>query len=167
MRMSAGTGVAARSSALLLHISVLIFAACAAIPKESVAPMRGRLELEVEPNPIVATPLGNNWYELNFDIIMREAGGVDVRIEDFTVDALALKAIPVRSQTFPAKFITDRGYPDAIRAGKFLRFGFTRRWPLPTELLLTGAAARITARTIDANGARGETTIRVGVRVGP
>ena len=164
--MSARTGVVARSSALSLHISVLIFAACAAIPKESVAPLRGRLELDVEPNPIVAVPVGGNWYELNFDIIMREAGGVDVRIEDFTVEALALKAIPVRSQTFPAKFITDRGYPADIRSGKYLRFAFTRRWPLPTELLLTGAAARITARTIDANGARGETTIRVGVRVG-
>src|SRR6267142_1395063 len=100
-RMSARTGAAARSSALLLHISALILAACAAIPKESVAPMRGRLELEVEPNPIVATPVGGNWYELKFDIIMREAGGVDVRIEDFTVDTIALKAIPVRSPTFP------------------------------------------------------------------
>jgi hypothetical protein len=144
----------------------LIFAACSTIPRESVAPLRGRLELEVEPNPIVAVPVGGNWYELHFDIIMREAGGVDVRIEDFTVDALALKGIPVRSQTFPAKFITDRGYPADIRSGKFLRFAFTRRWPLPTELLLSGAAARITARTIDANGARGESTIRVGVRVG-
>src|SRR5207248_9137408 len=138
------TDGAAQSSALSLCISVLIFAACSMIPRESVAPLRGRLELEVEPNPIVAVPVGGNWYELHFDIIMREAGGVDVRIEDFTVDALAMKAITVRSQTFPAKFITDRGYPDAIRAGKFLRFGFTRRWPLPTELLLTGAAARIT-----------------------
>jgi hypothetical protein len=89
-----------------------------------------------------------------------------VRIEDFTVDALAVKAIPVSSQTFPAKIITDRSYPAAIPSGKFLRFAFTRRWPLPTELLMTGAAARVTARTIDANGARGETSIRVGVRVG-
>jgi hypothetical protein len=157
------TTMSARS--LALRICALIFAACSVIPKETLTPIRGHLELEVEPNPIVAMPLGGNWYELKFDIIMREAGGVDLRIEDFTVDALALKAIPVRSQTFPAKFITDRGYPDAIRAGKYLRFAFTRRWPLPTELLLTGAAARITARTIDANGARGEATIRVGVAV--
>jgi hypothetical protein len=155
-----------RSYVLPLSIIILILAACSVIPKETATPIRGRLELEVEPNPIVASPVGGNWYELNFDIIMREAGGVDVRIEDFTVDALALKAIPIRSQTFSAKFITDRGYPDAIRAGKYLRFAFTRRWPLPTELLLSGAAARITARMVDANGARGETTIRVGVRVG-
>ncbi len=135
------------------------------MPKESAAPLRGRLELEVDPNPIVATPLGDNWYELNFDIIMREAGGVDVRIEDFTVDALVFKALPVHSQTFPATFITDRGYPSSIRAGKYLRFKFTRRWPLPSELLLTGAGARVTARTVDANGLRGETSVRVGVAV--
>ena len=135
------------------------------MPKESIAPLRGRLDLLVEPNPIVATPLGNNRYELKFDIIMREAGGVDVQIESFTVDALTLKTILLRSQTFPASFITDRGYPASIRAGKYLRFSLTRRWPLPTELLLSGAVARVTARTIDANGAHGETTIRVGVVV--
>jgi hypothetical protein len=150
---------------LSVAISVLIFCGCAAIPKESVAQLRGRLDLDVEPNPIVATPLGGNFYELKFDIIMREAGGVDVTIQDFTVDALALKRIPVRSQTYPASYITDRGYPASIRAGKYLRFAFTRRWPLPTELLMSGAAARVTARTIDANGVRGETTVRVGVRV--
>ncbi len=146
-------------------VGALILVGCSVVPKESVAPLRGRLELEVEPNPIIATPLGGNWYELNFDIIMREAGGVDVRIEDFTVDALVMKSITVRSQTFPATFITDRGYPSSIRAGKYLQFSFTRRWPLPTELLFSGAAARVTARTIDANGARGEAIVRVGVTV--
>jgi hypothetical protein len=135
------------------------------MPREAVAPLRGRLELEVIPNPIVATPLGDHWYELNFDIIMREAGGVDLQIENFTIDALALKSVAVRSQTFPATFITDRGYPSSIRAGKYLRFKFTRRWPLPPELLLSGTGARVTARTIDANGIRGQSSVRVGVVV--
>ena len=154
---------AARSFALSACISLL--SGCAAVPRESVAPLRGRLELDVEPNPIIAAPVGENWYELQFDIIMREAGGVDVRIEDFTIDALAFKSIPVSSQTFPPPFITDRGYPASIRAGKYLRFSFTRRWPLPTALLMSGAAARVTARTIDANGAHSATTVRVGVVV--
>ena len=96
---------------------------------------------------------------------MREAGGVDLRIEDFTIDALALKSNPVRSQTYPASFITDRGFPASIRAGKYLRFSFTKRWPLPTELLMSGAAARVTARTVDANGVRASTSVRVGVVV--
>jgi hypothetical protein len=152
------------SAALSFAFSAVI--SCSVGPKEAVVPLRGRLELEVEPNPIVATPLGNNWYELRFDIIMREAGGVDVQIENFTVDAIALKGVTVRSQTYPASFITDRGYPASVRAGKYLRFAFTRRWPLPTELLVTGAAARITARTIDANGVRGQTTLKVGIRPG-
>jgi len=152
------------AAARLFALSAALIS-CSTAPKESIAPLRGRLVLEVEPNPIVATPLGNNWYELNFDIIMREAGGVDVTIQDFTVDALALKSVPVRSHTYPATFITDRGYPAAIRAGKYLRFAFTRRWPLPNALLLSGAAARVTARTIDANGVRSETSVRVGVAV--
>ncbi len=152
---------------LSVCISVLIFAGCSALQNESAVPLRGRLDLEVDPNPIIAVPLGDNWYELNFDIIMREAGGVDVRIEDFTVDALAFKTVPVHSQTFPASFITDRGYPSSVRAGKYLRFKLTRRWPLPTQLLLTGAAARVNARTVDANGIPGTKGVRAGVAVGP
>src|SRR5438477_436219 len=83
----------------------------------------------VQPNPIIAVPVGDNWYELRFDIVMRETGGVDVRIENFTVEALALRGVPVHSQTYPATFITDRGYPASIQAGKYLRFNFTKRWP--------------------------------------
>ena len=78
------------------------------MPKESAVPLRGRLDLEVQPNPIIAVPVGDNWYELRFDIVMRETGGVDVRIENFTVEALALRGVPVHSQTYPATFITDR-----------------------------------------------------------
>lgn len=152
------------SSRLAVAIGLLL-CGCSALPKETAVPLHGRLELEVEPNPIVAAPLGNHWYELNFDIIMREDGGVDLRIEDFTIDALALKSIPVRSQTYPASFITDRGYPASIHAGKYLRFSFTKRWPLPTELLMSGAAARVTARTVDANGVHASTSVRVGVVV--
>jgi len=135
------------------------------MPKESAVPLRGRLDLEVQPNPIIAVPVGDNWYELRFDIVMRETGGVDVRIENFTVEALALRGVPVHSQTYPATFITDRGYPASIQAGKYLRFNFTKRWPLPTALLMSGAAARVTARTIDANGARDATRVRVGIVV--
>ena len=65
-------------------ISLIVFS-CAGRTPEPIAKLRGQLELSVDPNPIVATPLGNDLYELKFDIVMREAGGVGVRIEDFTV----------------------------------------------------------------------------------
>jgi hypothetical protein len=132
---------------------------------EPVASLRGRLVLEVAPNPIIATRVAEDTYELKFDIIMREEGGVGVRIEDFTVDAIAFKTVTVRTQTFPATYITDRGYPASIQAGKYLRFSFVKRWELSTRLLPSGASARITARTIDDNGVRNVATMRVGIVV--
>ena len=97
---------------------------------------------------------------------MREEGGVGVSIEDFTVEAIAFKSVTVHRQVFPATYITERGYPARVEAGKYLRFSFVRRWQLPTRLLLSGASARIIARTIDDNGVRGETSIRIAVAVG-
>jgi hypothetical protein len=150
---------------IIVALLALLVTACAELNPEPVATLRGRLELSVEPNPIVATPLGHDEYELKFDIVMREAGGVGVRIEDFTVDAVAYGTVTVRSQTYPASFITERGYPASIAAGKYLRFSFTKRWTLPTPLLLSGASARVTARTVDENGAKGVSNVRVGVVV--
>lgn len=146
-----------------LAAAFLLASACASLDPELAVTPRGRLVLDVEPNPIVAKPLGGDQYELAFDIIMREEGGVGVRIEDFTVDAVAFRTVTVQSQTYPASFITDRGYPASIAAGKYLRFSFTKRWTLATDLLLSGASARVTARCIDENGVRSETQVRVGV----
>ena len=154
-----------RSSLTFLTVLALL-GGCHAFQDESAAPLKGRLVLEVVPNPIVARPMGHDWYEMQFDIVMREEGGVAVRIEDFTVDAVAFRAVTVSTQTFPATYITDRGYPASVEAGKHLRFSFTRRWQLPTPLLLSGASARVRARTVDENGVRSESTVRVGIAVG-
>jgi hypothetical protein len=154
-----------RRATVILGICALI-CGCHAFRDESAAALKGKLVLEVIPNPLVARSLGNDWYELQFDIVMREEGGVDVRIEDFTVEAIAFRTVTVSTQTFPASFITDRGYPASVEAGKHLRFSFTRRWQLPTPLLLSGASARVRARTVDVNGARNQSSVRVGVSVG-
>ena len=123
--------------------------------------------LEVDPNPIVAVPAGEDLYDLKFDIDMREEGGVGVRIEDFTVEAIAFRTVTVKQQTFPASYITERGYPAEVAAGKYLRFSFTKRWQLPSRLLMSGASARVTARTIDENGRRDQCVVRVGVVLAP
>lgn len=149
----------------LLAVLILL-SGCHAFQGESAAPLKGRLVLEVVPNPVIARPLGHDWYELQFDIVMREEGGVAVRIEDFTLEAVAFRTVTVSTQTFPAAYITERGYPASVEGGKHLRFSFTRRWQLPTPLLLSGASARVRARTIDANGLRAESAVRVAVDVG-
>ena len=146
---------------------VFLATGCGSIAREEPRAIRGRLVLETVPMPLVAKPLGNDLYEVAFDIVMREEGGVDTRIVDFTVDALALGGVVVKSQTQPAEYITRRGYPAQVPAGQYLRFSFVKRWKLPTDLLLTGAAVRVTARTVDANGARDVSTFRTDVRRAP
>ena len=144
---------------------MLMFAACSSFQQEEPTILRGRLVLEVVPNPIVAVPVREDLYDFHFDIVMREEGGVDLTIEEFTVEAIAFNTIPVRKQTFPGSYITERGYPATVDAGKYLRFSFTKRWQLPGTLLMSGASARVTARTVDENGRRNETNVRVGVHV--
>ena len=141
----------------------LLFLSCQAFRQEPVTTLRGQLVLDVAPNPLIAVPLGDDLYQLEFDIIMREAGGVAVTIEDFTVEAIAFKTVTVQRQTFPGSYIVGRGYPNRVEAGKYLRFSFTRRWNLPTRLLLSGASARVVARVVDDNGVRSESVIRIGV----
>ena len=141
----------------------LLCLSCHAFRQEPLATLRGRLDLSVEPNPLVAVAIGDDLYELKFDIIMREAGGVGVTIEDFTVEAIAFKTVTVHRQIFPGSYIVSRGYPAHVEAGKYLRFSFTRQWRLESRLLLSGASARVTARTIDDNGVRDVTVVRIGV----
>ena len=147
----------------LAILVVVLLAACSSVDRETPRPIRGRIVLDTVPNPLVAKSLGGDEYEVAFDLVMREEGGVDTRIEDFTVDAIALGGVVVRSETHPATYITSRGYPANVAAGQFLRFSFVKRWTLPTRLLLSGASLRVTARTIDANGARDVTVFRAAV----
>jgi hypothetical protein len=156
-----------RRSFFVKALGLFLLAGCSAFQQEAPASLRGRLVLEVVPNPIEAVRAGDDLYDLTFDIVMREAGGIRVTIEEFTVDAIAFKTVTVKSETFPASYITDRGYPAEIGAGKYLRFSFKKRWQLPSRLLLSGASARVTARTVDENGRKDVSTIKVGVVVNP
>ncbi len=148
----------------VLCVSLVLVLACTVSP-EKPAVFKGHLVLDTDPNPLVARRVGDDLYEFSFDIIMREAGGVDVHIEDFTVSAIAFKSVTVQSQTFPARTITDRGYPASIAAGKYLRFSFVKRWKIPARLLLSGASLHISARTIDADGRHDTSVARIGVMV--
>lgn len=149
---------------LVLLTPLLLCLGCSG-NREAPAVLKGRLVLDTDPNPLMARRVGEDLYELAFAIVMREEGGVGVRIEDFTVEAIAFKTVVVHSQTFPATYITGRGYPAEVEAGKYLRFDFVKRWSLPTRLLLSGAAVRVTARTVDREGRRDVSRVRIDVRV--
>jgi hypothetical protein len=151
------------AAALLL----VLLTGCSSLDREEPRPIRGHIVLETIPNPLVAKSLGGDVYEVTFDLVMREEGGVDTRIEDFTVDAIALGGVVVRSETHGPDFITSRGFPAQVAAGQHLQFTFVKRWTLPTDLLLSGAAVRVTARTVDANRVRDVTTFRAAVKRAP
>lgn len=149
---------------LVLIVLFVLSVSCTVTP-EKPALFKGHLILDTDPNPLIARKVGEDLYEFSFDIIMREAGGVDVRIQDFTVSAIAFKTVTVQSQTFPAAYITGRGYPAAIGAGKYLRFSFVKRWKIPARLLLSGASLHVSARTVDAGGRHDTSEARIGVAV--
>ncbi len=156
-------GARVRVLLLLVAISIWMLAACSGLVNESPSVIRGTLVLDTKPNPLLARPLGGDDYEMAFDIIMREQGGVDTRIESFTVEALAIGGLVVRKESHSASFITSRGYPAEVPAGQYRQFNFVKRWKLPSEVLLAGASVRVTAHTIDANGSRNVTMFRADV----
>lgn len=147
-----------------LLLLALVLTACSSLETEKPAVMKGRLVLEVDPNPIVATRISDKTWEFPFDIVMREAGGVDLQIESFTIDVYVLGAIHVFSAPYEGSMITQKGYPDRIEAGQFHRFQFRIRRAVPNDILFKGAYADVTAQTLDAMGNRAETKLRVGVR---
>lgn len=152
--------------AVTLAALALLLIGCDSLPKEQPTILRGRLVLEVEPTPLVVHRVADDLYEVPFAIVMREAGGVDVEIESFTVEAIAFRTMTVKSETHPAVFITSRGYPAAVAAGKYLRFEFVKRWKLPTRLLLSGARLHVIARTKDRDGRRDVSEVTIPVVIG-
>ena len=130
---------------------------------EAVTVPRGTLVLETIPNPLRARLLPDGEFEVKFVLVMREEGGVRTRIEDFTVEAVALGGVIVRSEHHSASAITARGYPVDVDAGKYMQFEFSKRWKLPSGILLAGSSVRVTARTVDANGRRNVTNFRAAV----
>jgi len=145
-------------------VTALLSVSCSTLPREIGNPLAGRLLLEISPNPIIAEHVEGRTYDFPFDIIMRETGGVDVTIDDFTVDITLLGVVTLFSQKFPATEISRRGYPVEIGSGKFLRFSFRKRKEVPNDLVFRSAIARVTAHTTDTNGRRGETKLEVQVR---
>lgn len=152
-----------RKNIALLLVTILV--ACSAMDREPVSVPIGTLVLETIPNPLIAKSLGSGEFEIAFLLTMREEGGVDTRIESFTVEAVTIGGLVVRTETHGPGFITARGFPADVDAGQLLQFEFVKRWKLPTDLLMKGAGVRVTARTIDANGRRNTSSYRADVRV--
>jgi len=150
-----------RRVSLLLLIALL--AGCASVPPEERPP--GRLAIAVDPNPIPARPLGDDVYELAFDIAIREVGGNDVTIDRVSADAVAFGGLRIARASLDRDEIRRRGYPTEVRAGRSIRYSIREKRALPDERLLDSVRAEVMIAGTDAAGRPTSTRTSVTIRV--
>jgi hypothetical protein len=149
---------------LALPLLLLLAAGCAStVPPEARPP--GRLAIEVDPNPIPARPLGDDVYELAFEITIREVGGNDVTIDEVSAEAVAFGGLRIARASLDREEIRRRGYPTGVRAGKAIRYSIREKRALPDERLLDSVQAEIRIAGTDAAGRPTSTRTTVTIRV--
>lgn len=148
----------------------LLFAACAGggAPAPATAPAeaaRGELRITVDPNPIVAYPVGDR-YDFPFTIALRETGGSSVTVNRVGIDVLALGGLKVHSEELGAAEIERRGYPRTVAANGEIRYSLTPRKQVPDERLFGSVWGELWAEGTDAAGNPVSTRTRVTIRKG-
>lgn len=126
---------------------------------------RGELRITVDPNPIVAYPVGDR-YDFPFTIALRETGGSRVTVERVGIDVLALGGLKVHSEELGAAEIERRGYPRTVAANGEIRYTLTPRKQVPDERLFGSVWGELWAEGTDAAGSPVSTRTRVTIRKG-
>jgi hypothetical protein len=142
---------------------LLLLPACAGVAPETTAvPTRGVVELEIQPNPILARRAGPDAWTFPFDAVLREAGGVDIEIEEIRA-TVRVAGITVLSQVVDPEEGERRGYDMSIEAGGVLHARFSPTRTVPDRRVLEMARAELTVVAIDQYGRRSQAsrTVRV------
>jgi hypothetical protein len=149
---------------LALPLLLILVAGCASTVPPAQRPP-GRLAIEIDPNPIEARHLGNDVYELVFDVAIREVGGNDVTIDRVNAEAVAFGGLRIARATLDRDEIRRRGYPSTVKAGKEIRYSFIESRALPDERLLDSVRAEVVIEATDAAGRPTSTRTTVTIRV--
>lgn len=113
---------------------------------------RGSLAISVVPNPIVARPAPDDNWSFPFEVIIRETGGADLRVQRVSIHVTAFGAVPVYSDTQEAEEIRSRGYPTEIAANGELRYRFSPTREVPDDRLFGGVSAELVVEAINDRG---------------
>ena len=150
-------------------VSLLFLTFCAggrgSIPSESV-PGHGAIQIQIAPNPIVATKVSGDTYDFPFEVIIRETGGRPVTISRVSADVLALGGIRVGSESYDAAKITSLGYSTRVPANGELRYRFNPRRSVGDDRLFGSVSAEIRVEGRDDQGAPATAGTTVTVRRG-
>ena len=112
----------------------------------------GALSVQVVPNPIVAQPATGDMWTFPFEVIVRETGGSDARVQRVTIRVTAFGSIPVYTDTQEAAEIRGRGYPTDIPANGELRYPFSPTREVPDERLFGGVQAELVVEAVNDRG---------------
>jgi hypothetical protein len=151
---------------LAIPLLLVLASGCtSSVPPEERPP--GRLAIEIVPNPIPATHLGDDVYEIAFAIAIREVGGSDVTIDYVSAEAIAFGGLRVARTRLDQDEIRRRGYPTMVKAGRVIRYSIREKRALPDERLLDSVRAEVLIVGTDAAGRPSSTRTTVTIRVEP
>jgi hypothetical protein len=113
----------------------------------------GALSISVSPNPIIARKVSGSIYDFPFTLVVREVGGLAVRIDSVSIDVDVLGGLRIYSQSFDAAELTRRNLPTYLGTGAELRYQFKPRRDVTDDRLFSSVSAELTIRATDAAGA--------------
>lgn len=138
-----------------LALSLLIVAACGSGPQTGTTsvPGHGAIAVQVEPNPIRATPASGTMYDFPFDVIVRETGGHPVNVTRVSATVQMPGGLVVARETYDADRIRSLGFRTDIPANGELRYHFAPRKEVPDDRLFGGVSAELRVDATDDSGA--------------
>jgi len=147
-----------------LFLSLLIAAACGTGSSTTRSvPGHAAISVQVDPNPIRATPVSGDTYEFPFDVIVRETGGHPVNVTRITVTVNGPGGFEVARESYDADRIRAQGFRTDIPANGELRYHFAPRKEVPDERLFGGVSARLTVDATDDSGAPASASTNVTI----
>ncbi|GAC1432186.1 MAG: hypothetical protein NVSMB68_04640 [Thermoanaerobaculia bacterium] len=126
-------------------------------------PGHGALNIQISPNPVVATKVSGSTYDFPFDVVLRETGGHPVEVDRVSANVVALGGIQVASETYDAARIRSLGFSTHVPPNGELRFHFDQRRDVTNDLLFQGVSAEIRVDGHDETGTPTTAVTRVSV----
>jgi hypothetical protein len=152
----------------VLSLLLVVAAACAShragTSQTQSQPGHGAISIEVVPNPIVATSVGNNTYEFPFQVMLRETGGHAVNITRVSANVYALGNIQVASESYDAAKLASLGYATSIGPNGQVQYSFRPRKQVTDDRLFSGVTAELRVDAVDDTGTATSATTTVSVR---
>lgn len=137
---------------LLLASALLpvLLAACSGdtpVSRQVAEPGHGAVKIAVEPNPIVAKPLGNDLVGLPFDVVVSETGGLPVDVERLVLN-VRVAGVTAYSLTYTAAQLRAAGQTTSIGASSSVRYAFHPK-TRASDTLMGAATGEVTVVALD------------------